>query len=125
MRRANEVPVARIYCIRNKVNGFVYIGATKKSIEDRFHAHMKPRLTRRYKKENSFIRDIEKFGRENFSIELVENIYDPNIIAEIENYWIEKFNKSKMYNVAKSSYTVDAFNKVRFDSYRHNAGKGE
>ncbi len=104
-----ETPVARIYCIRNKVNGLLYIGATRKSIEERFNYHMK-RKQQQYRKVNLFTQDIIKYGRENFTIELIENVYDPEIIAEVEDYWISKFSKDKLYNIAKSAYSSKMYN---------------
>jgi len=109
----NEKPVAIIYCIRNKANGFVYIGTTKKSIQERFGYHMRRKQVRYITKINLFTQDIIKYGRENFTIELVENVYDPEIISEIEDYWISKFDKEKMYNVVRSSYSTRTFNRIQ------------
>ncbi len=89
----------KIYAIRNNVNGFVYIGKTRKPIEKRFLCHLRKLRTNRH---DSFIlqRDYNEFGEEHFRIELVEEVKDSENVFDVERYWIDKFaSKSMCYNV--------------------------
>ena len=63
--------MAFIYKITNKVNGKIYIGKTEKSIELRFKEHCRE-FTKARSKDRPLYRAFNKYGVENFSIELVE-----------------------------------------------------
>ena len=55
-----------IYKITNLINNKLYIGQTKKTIEERFKAHIK--VARQHK--NRYLYDaMNKYGYENFKIE--------------------------------------------------------
>lgn len=84
----------RIYKIINTVNGKIYIGQTKKSLEERFKKHK----INAEKHINRYLYDaINHYGVDKFIIELVEdNIDDTNIDLK-EIYWINYF-KSKIPN---------------------------
>lgn len=110
-------PVAYIYLIRNKVNGWVYVGATKIDIQKRFKQHMstwerwQPEW---YKPRNVFKRDVKKYGADAFTIELIENIYDENLVGEVEGYWIDKYYGDSCYNATKkSTYYYDTSNRKK------------
>lgn len=52
--------------------------------------------------------DYHKYGGDVFKIELVENVYDINLVQEIENYWIDEVRKKygdKLYNRDKSTFS--------------------
>lgn len=79
--------MAYIYKIVNRVNQKVYIGKTQGTIEERFKQHLseykKPRCEKR-----PLYDAMNKYGIENFSVELVEETNNPE---EQEQYWINYY----------------------------------
>lgn len=73
-----------IYKITNKRNGKPYIGQTTRSVEQRFKEHAKS---------NYLIgKAIRKYGKENFTIEIIEECETPEQLNEREKFWIAFFN---------------------------------
>jgi group I intron endonuclease len=76
-----------IYCIRNKLNGKVYIGLTSKTIEERYKTHLKHARA----KVNRRLPDaINKYGEDNFEIFELEKV----LLSEIEEkeiFYIKKY----------------------------------
>lgn len=90
----------QIYIIKNKINDKVYIGQTTTNYLVRFSQHCKPSAvkTRHYKLYNA----IKKYGRENFYIELVEDMIPIENLSDREIYYIEKFDSfNSGYNSTK------------------------
>lgn len=89
-----------IYKITNKVNNKIYIGQTRRTIEERWREH----LSRISQKSNTYLYNaIRKYGKENFVIEKIEECQDDEIDKK-EIFYIEKFesfNKEKGYNLTK------------------------
>jgi hypothetical protein len=89
-----------IYKITNVINNKIYIGKTLSSIEERWKEHcrdsVKPRVEKR-----PLYEAMNKYGKENFSIELVEECEEYNI-NEREIFWIEYYGSFKHgYNATK------------------------
>ena len=83
-----------VYKITNLINGKIYVGQTKFSVEKRFLQHAKA---------NSIIgAAIRKYGAENFKIEVIEVCKTFLELNEREIFWIEKLNCKvpNGYNVA-------------------------
>ena len=93
-----------IYMITNDINGKVYIGQTKKPIEERFKRHIKDAMSN--KLDTHFARAIRKYGPEHFSwSELESGIDDPIVLTEREHYWILKLDSVKLgYNETDAIY---------------------
>jgi len=74
----------KIYLITNSKNKKKYVGITKFSIEERFSQHSK----------RGFIltEAIKKYGEQNFSIELIEEVESAERAYELEQYYIKKYN---------------------------------
>lgn len=85
-----------IYKVTNNINGKVYIGQSVFEIEKRFKEHLsdskKPSKCRR-----PFYDAINKYGQENFSIELVEEVSN-NELNDREKYWIAFFRSYVGFN---------------------------
>ena len=93
---------SKIYKITNLINNKIYVGYTKKSLEERFKEHCSPKGKGAFKM--PIVLAIKKYGKENFKIELLEeNENDDYIHLEREEYWINKLDalNSKIgYNLA-------------------------
>lgn len=73
-----------IYKITNLINNKIYIGLTTRTVESRWKEHCR---------HNSQMIDkaIEEFGKENFSIETIEECEEENL-DEREKYWITYYD---------------------------------
>ena len=83
-----------IYKITNLVNGKIYVGQTKFSVEKRFKEHAKA---------NSPLgHAIRKYGKENFKAEVIEICQTFTELNEREIFWIAKLNCKvpNGYNIA-------------------------
>ena len=91
---------SKIYKITNIINNKIYIGYTKKTLEERLKLHFY--YAKRGKLPLSYA--IRKYGKENFKIELIEESDDDKYIhKEREKYWINKLNSRDFnigYNIA-------------------------
>jgi group I intron endonuclease len=80
--------MGKIYLITNTINNKVYVGQTKHSIEYRFKEHQHP------SKKTTITQAIQKYGKENFTVELLEECNIHNL-DERETFYIEKYNSYK------------------------------
>lgn len=77
-----------IYIHRNLINGKVYIGQTKLSLQRRSHTDGSG-----YKDQNKFWNAIQKYGWENFSHAILEECSEEEA-DEKEKFWINFFNST-------------------------------
>ena len=84
--------LGNIYCITNTVNNKAYVGKTLLSIQKRFQQHLQDakRFTDR-----PLYRAINKYGAENFSITLLEEV-EQSQLSSREQYWIAQKIVMKM-----------------------------
>ena len=86
----------KVYKITCKVNNKIYIGQTIESLTQRFNRHMG------YQKDEhdtKFYRAIRKYGKDNFYIELLEEVSNQNELDKREYYWICFYDSvNKGYN---------------------------
>ena len=76
-----------IYKIENKLNGKIYVGQTRRTLEERMNEHKKECC------KNCYIdRAIKKYGMENFKTEILEFCKTIEEMNEREIYWIKKLN---------------------------------
>jgi len=82
-----------IYKITNLLNNKVYIGQTKKTLEERWVMHCRDNDT-------PIDKEIHKIGKDNFTYETIDytaNFYELN---KKERYWIRKYNSvEEGYNI--------------------------
>ena len=77
-----------IYKITNTVNNKSYIGQTRQSIQFRWNQHIS-------KKDNTYFHNaIQKYGKDNFIIETLEEC-DVEVLNEREIYYIAKYDTFK------------------------------
>lgn len=80
----------KIYKIYNDINHKLYIGKTLTTIEERFKQHCHDRSRRQYEKRPLY-NAMNKYGIENFHIELIEEC-EIELLSQRECYWIEYYN---------------------------------
>jgi group I intron endonuclease len=103
--------IGKVYLIKNKINGKVYIGQTIQSLKRRFAQHKYSALTK--KKKTPLYSSIRKYGIDNFEITLLEDNIKPEELNDIEASYILKYSSvEEGYNL-KYRETKVAYN--RFD----------
>ena len=91
--------MAYIYKLTNNVNGKIYVGQTKQTLEERFNSHIYDMNREKFKHRPIYLA-MKKYGVENFSIEKIEDC-DDIIADERERFWIGYLNTCvEGYNVA-------------------------
>ena len=90
----------KIYKFTNQLNNKIYIGQTTTSMEDRLKKHLNQLDDNTY-----FHRAIQKYGIENFSLEIVDDNIPLNELDDREKYWIKitdaYYTSGKGYNLTK------------------------
>lgn len=86
-----------VYKITNTINNKVYIGQTINSLESRWKCHLK-------KSSKSLLvsRAIQKYGKENFTIEQIDSSETLDELNQKEIYWISFYQSTdvlKGYNI--------------------------
>ena len=82
--------MAVIYVIKNEKNGKMYVGATTKTIEERWKSHCSD-MKRKRCAGRKLYSDMNTYGTESFSIKELEETPNENRF-EREKYWVEKLN---------------------------------
>jgi len=83
----------KIYLIANIKNKKQYVGITKFSIEERFSQHVKRGFL--------LTEAIQKYGEQNFWIQLIEEVESAERAYELEMYYIKEYNTKvpNRYNI--------------------------
>lgn len=92
-----------IYKITNKVNGKVYIGQTIRSLKSRWSHHCTDKRGYCCLLYNA----IQKYGRENFTVEQIDSAISRDELDEKEIHWIQHHDstdKNKGYNLMSGGH---------------------
>jgi group I intron endonuclease len=81
-----------IYKVTNRINGKVYIGQTKRSLEARWKAHCAASVCWWKEGRGKLQRAIHEYGRENFTVERIDVAADKEEANAKEVYWIAQYN---------------------------------
>jgi len=107
-----------IYKTTNNINGKIYIGKHYSKVKNYLGSGVILKLA------------IKKYGRKNFSVEIIEYCIDKKILSEREIYWIEYFNSRDSligYNITKggegNSVSKYWLNKKLTDEHKNNISK--
>jgi group I intron endonuclease len=111
----------RIYKITNDINSKVYVGQTSKTLQERFDRHYTEGKWKNTKK-MPIVFAIQKYGKEHFKIELLEELplnYTQIQIDEKEKEWGLKLNcfSPNGYNLrlgnGRHSFSPESIEKIR------------
>ena len=80
-----------IYKITNLTNNKCYIGSTWKSFNSRYKQHLTKLRCGKHHCQH-LQRAYEKYGDDNFSFEIIENVVDKSLLLDREAFYIEKYN---------------------------------
>ena len=84
--------LGKIYKITNHINGKIYVGQTTKSLKERFQKHCWGTTENdSYHLNMAIKKAIKKYGKENFTIELIEEV-EAAKLDEREVYWISFYD---------------------------------
>jgi group I intron endonuclease len=86
----------RIYLITNLINNKKYIGQTINSIEKRFSEHCSRAKNKKYSN-TAIIHAINKYGKENFTIEQIDIAYSQKELNILEGVYISWFKSLAPY----------------------------
>ena len=105
-----------IYKITNIQNNKVYIGQTIRPVQDRFNRHLNDALHNVI--DTHFARAIRKYGKDNFSWEIIDTANTQEELTVKEKYWIQ------YYNSVKEGYNeTDAISKCGGNTYQSKTEK--
>lgn len=76
-----------VYKITNNINGKIYIGQTTRSISERWKTHIS-----KHSGCVALKNAIDKYGVENFSLEIIEKHNDLDSLNKSEAHWIKQYN---------------------------------
>ena len=89
-----------IYKITNTINSKSYIGQTIQNVKERFYQHCATKCSKAVSN-MAIHRAIKKYGKSNFTIEVIEEIDSANL-NDRERYWIKYYNSyNNGYNSTK------------------------
>lgn len=83
-----------IYRIRNIKTNKVYIGQTTDKFINRYNSHLN-RLNRKHHSNKKLQYDWDYYGEDSFLFEIVEVECEPEIVSELEKYYISKAKSSE------------------------------
>lgn len=93
-----------IYRFKNQLNGKVYIGQTVKSLRKRVIQHLTNSRPTTKAHKTYFHNALNKYGIENFSVDIIERCSSKEELDNREIYWIAYYNSTNK----KFGYNIDS-----------------
>lgn len=93
--RVFSKPVCGIYLITNLENNMCYVGQAV-NVQERWRQHIKRAIGAETPTQNKLYPAMAKFGVENFTFQLIEEINNRKLLDEREDYW-QDFYKAKEF----------------------------
>lgn len=85
--------MGEIYKVTNLINQKIYIGLTQVGVQNRWKRHINTAYSTTSKDYNEpFKKAIRKYGKDNFSIEVIDTAETLEELKEKEKYWIKQYN---------------------------------
>lgn len=82
-----------IYKITNKINNKSYIGLTTQEVQKRWEQHCFAAFNKEHPDYNvPFKKAIRKYGKDNFTIEIIDEASNLKDLKRLEQYWISYYN---------------------------------
>lgn len=108
-----------IYKITNLINNKIYIGQTRNSVLYRWNQHISAAVSDKEKQDYNYLlhKAIRKYGKNNFSIETIEELDESVDLSEREQYWINYYHScvleenSNGYNMTYGGEGISRVNK--------------
>lgn len=92
-----------IYKVTNIINGKVYIGQSIRDIQQRFTRHINDALNNNLN--THFARAIRKYGKDSFTIEIIDTAETQDELNQKEQYWIHYYDSVNYgYNETDAIY---------------------
>ena len=88
-------PKCGIYMITNLENNMCYVGQAV-NVQERWRQHIKRAIGAETPTQNKLYPAMAKFGVENFTFQLIEEVTDRKLLDEREDYW-QEFYKAKEF----------------------------
>ena len=110
-----------VYKVTNRVNGKVYIGQTTRTIAIRWKQHCNPANDQCL----ALHRAINKYGKENFTVEQIDVASDSEELNKKEQYWIAHYDSiaPKGYNMTTGGGQGEIAEETRYRLGNANRGK--
>ncbi|MNJ90225.1 GIY-YIG catalytic domain protein [compost metagenome] len=103
----------KIYAIKNKTNGKMYVGSSRQYGDNRWKTHLKI-LRANCHHSSKLQRAWNKYGEENFEYIILEKLNDEQDQFEKEQYWIDlKDSYRNGYNATETAGRVDMTDEVK------------
>lgn len=85
----------QVYKITNKINGKVYVGITNRGVKTRWYKHCSDSIRG---SEFPLHNALRKYGIDNFSIDILEEVKTSEELKEREKYWILTLQSKTSHN---------------------------
>lgn len=94
-----------VYKVTNLIDQKIYVGATSRNLQERWKEHCRHNKT-------PFNQAIQKYGKENFLVEVIEKANSIEEMNELEMFYIKKFNSilPNGYNACEGGGKTKGYN---------------
>lgn len=109
------IPYGVIYKLTNKLNGKIYIGKTR-NFSRRMNEYKTRKVQDNPRYNYGIMREINSVGFDNFIAEIIDCAFSASKLAELEKYYILKFDSNNPeigYNSRSGDLTEPLNNKTR------------